>query len=242
MKILTPVLVIVACVAAAFLWMERDQTVARSVPELAQASVSNFAYRKPLIVQPTEAGAAEMTAPTVVEADKSGVEPIGFDASVPVVPPVSVEDADCIVLSPIAEARLPDVRVRLEKTGFINRALIQPAEYFNLLVYAGPFKREKSARQLSRRLAEKDMKNYVRQTKDGRWRVELATFADKSEASRWAKTLAHEEQIENIVVSAQSSGHNNVQIVFAQLTPEENGRIRATFGSTGNASFFVCRQ
>ena len=108
MKILTPVLVIVACVAAAFLWMERDQTVARSVPELAQASVSNFAYRKPLIVQPTEAGAAEMTAPTVVEADKVWRRTrLGFDASVPVVPPFQSKTPTALCCRPLRKHGFP---------------------------------------------------------------------------------------------------------------------------------------
>lgn len=239
MKLMSLLLVVAAIAASLLLWMQRDCLVERSAPEITQASVDNFAYRKPLIIStPTE-----QDSKTVLDAQTTPeFEANSTDNILPTATPVSLSETDCLVLSPVPESMLSMLTPKLESIGFINRALVQKAEYFEMLVYAGPFKTESAAKALYRRLLKKKINSRVEGLPDGRWRLVLKTFADKIEAKKWAASIARNEQISNIVVADNSPGGNSVQIVFAQLTTEENKRIRSLFSSgIAGATVFACR-
>ena len=172
----------------------------RSAPEITQASVDNFAYRKPLIIStPTE-----QDSKTVLDAQTTPeFEANSTDNILPTATPVSLSETDCLVLSPVPESMLSMLTPKLESIGFINRALVQKAEYFEMLVYAGPFKTESAAKALYRRLLKKKINSRVEGLPDGRWRLVLKTFADKIEAKKWAASIARNEQISNIVVAGR---------------------------------------
>ena len=220
------------------LWFGQGQFVERTVPDRVQTTVTNFAYRKPLIVQSAEHPTEQ---PFPQKAEKlTDTERQEFLTPMPEA--VSIANAECLVLSPVSEKALGRIRPKLEELGFLNRVLIQPAEYFELLVYAGPFKTERSAQMMARKLEKKKIPPHVEELPDGRWRIVIGKFNDRKMAKDWATSLARDEQIGNIVVADRSPPGNVVQIVFSQLTEDENQRIRAAFSNNAaKASFFVCR-
>lgn len=267
MKYFVGLLWIAAAAVWGLLWLHQDETAARTVPSEAQAAAGNFAFRRPLIVDPSqvlpeapapeaqaqgEAGApASASAPASAGADAAA--DVSSPAGAPAAPapwpsaaapmPMRIEDSPCLVLAPVAEKSLRAVNPLLRDAGLVERVIIQPYEKQSLVVYAGPYKTEAAAKRTQRAFAKANVEGGVKPSAAGSgFIVELASFTDRLEAQRWAEETARTLQAHDIAVADTGASRGKVQLVFPNLSPDENALVRRVFGrAVEGAALSACQ-
>lgn len=249
MKYVVGLLWLAAVAIWGVLWLNQDVEVKRTIPSETLTSASNFAFRRPLIVNPSQVlpespsvhpeaepvTATEMDPPTAAQASASVSATAGA--------PMRIEDAPCLVLAPVAESALSALNPLLRDAGLLERIIIQPYELESLVVYAGPYTSETAAKRAQRNFARTVTQSVIRSRASGDYIVELARFSHRQEAQRWAEETARTLQAHNIAVGNTGTSEGKVQIVFPNLSADENTLVRRAFSRAAEgAQLLACWQ
>lgn len=154
-----------------------------------------------------------------------------------------LEGADCLFYGPLERAKLTVLRKRLEKTGLLDRMLIERDDRVLRLVYVGPYSTRKLAEKTYKKLTQEGLhKGEVIPLHEGTWGICIAQTRSRAIANHWARKAAQYWSLTNVVVSDIADTSNQVRLVFPGLSAEESVLIRKALGSIHEATFSACPQ
>lgn len=218
----------------AFIYNESGNVQPKSLPQKVEATLPESAHTvRPVIVQRTIA--VEPEAP--VEISLSAPD---FREQEDVRP---LEGADCLFFGPLERAKLIVLRKRLEKTGLLDRMLIERDDRVLRLVYVGPYTTRKLAEKTYKRLTQEGLQGgEVIPLHEGAWGVRIAQTRNRAIANHWARKAAQYWSLTNVVVSDTVDTNNQVRLVFPGLSVEDSVLIRKSLGNFHEATFAACPQ
>lgn len=227
-----------AVLAAAVLngWLyvsDRETMVVRTAPTSGEAVVTNFAFRKPLLAD-ERADQAEETAEKPQSMAQTSflppdVKPI-FDSNADdgTRSGESLDNLACLALAPLPAAEITALNPLLERYGWIDRVIMAPIVQAQYRVHAGPFKTGQALKRQQAALTEAGIRWSAEPTEQGT-RLYLGYFTDSAAAKAWAQHQAARLQIERMVVTNAAPQQDAYELVFTNLSTEENKLVRETF-------------
>ncbi len=231
--------------AGYLLWQEGEKPVASNVPRQVSVEAGNFAFRRPVHVEPAEAEKKEPEekapagepAPPEAPPDLSGLAREAEAAGKRPVAEVRTENLAseaCLRTGPVLERRVSSIYPSLKQHRLESRVFIEPRqEQAELLVFAGPYRRSSDAKKLDERLKASGYGLSKVRSDAGGWFVDVALFYDRVEANRWAREFSSLAQIPNLTVWRSPVPESQVYLVFSGISREENARVRKFASASG---------
>lgn len=202
------------------------QRVEVILPEIGHA-VSPTSVQKTIVVEPDASAAISLSVPDFREQEEMR----------------SVEGADCLFWGPLERTKLIALRKRLEKTGLLDRMLIERDDRVLRLIYAGPYPTKELAEKTYKKLLKEGLKTGdVIRLRDDAWGIRIAQTKDRAIANHWARKAAQYWSLTNVVVSETVDTSNRVRLVFPGVSAEDNALIRKSLGNIYEATFTACPQ
>ncbi|MDO5530420.1 hypothetical protein [Sutterella sp.] len=236
MKYFVILLALVATAFTALLYMKSDEETLRTVPEQG-AGVTLDAVTVPKALPVVRKAEEEPVAPPAAEpvkAEEKLPPPVFVE---PVLSTVPVAEAVCLRYGPVERKGLPKLRRKLEKTGVLDRMIMEHADIAQRIVYAGPYSTKKKAAEALETLTAAGLQNgEVMELDGGHYAVRIAQTGIRSLAQRWAREAARAWSLSNVVVEERGGREGFVKLVFPNLTRDENDRIRKVLGEENLAS------
>lgn len=235
MKYLVFLLALIAIALSSLLYMKSDEETIRTVPaQGAGATLSAVTLPKALPVEKkAEEAPVAAPEPEAVQPEEKLPPPVFIE---PVLSHVPVEEAVCLRYGPVERKSLPKLRRQLEKTGVLDRMIMEHADIAQRIVYSGPYKSKKKAAEALEALQAAGLEKGELMEVGDQWAVKIAETGIRSLAQRWAHEAARAWSLSNVVVEERGGREGFVKLVFPNLTKEENERIRRTLGGANLAS------
>lgn len=236
MRIAAALAALAAFVFASLLFMKAGERPAHTLPESGEGVVEAVSVPRalPAAAEPPAAEPAAPEAPAAVQAPRT----IRFEEATAA--PAALEEAVCLRFGPVAESRLPKLRGRIERSGQLDRMLIEPADTAERFVFAGPYASQEKARRALESLRKAGLEGGGVEAHGDVWVVALAHTKSRPTAERWAREVAAAFGLTNVVVEERGRRRGMVSLVFPNLSLEENGRIRGALGASEGGSFSAC--
>lgn len=238
MRIAAALATLAAIVLSALLFMKSQEAPVRTLPETGSGVVEAVSVPRalPAAVEPAAAPAPATAAPAESPQPPRTVR--FEEAAVQSLPP---EEAVCLRFGPVAESRLTRLRGRLERTGQLDRMLIEPADITERVVFAGPYGSQTKARSALEAFRRGGLEGgAVEAHGEGAWIVTFACTKSRPTAERWAREAAAAFSLTNVVVEERGRRRAMVNLVFPNLSTEENARIRTALGTAEGGVFAAC--
>lgn len=241
MKWLAIILAVVAAGFAAMLAMNREKPVERTVPASAVASVEGITLAEPTAVTAPQASPIE-TVPVGKSDEALSALKVFPDFSREKGDLPQPEDADCLIFGPIPEKSLKNLRSAIEGIGWTDRMQIGAADLAERVVYAGPYSTQTKAGKALEKLAGEGLRNgKLFELPAGGWGIEIARTPHKRQAENWAREAANAWALKNVVVSERNSRKGYVELVFPNLSQNENKLLMKTLKGREGGKFTACR-
>ena len=240
MRVLAVILVFVAAGFTALLVMNSDEKVQRTVPASSSAAVDGVTLAQPVTVAASESVQAEGSSGT----DKAGeliprAIPLFETAEFKLPPP---EDAACLKFGPIPEKNLKKLRNSLERIGWMDRVQIKSADLAERIVYAGPYSTEAKAAKALEKLIQEGLRNGKLFALDEKgWGIEIARTPERLQAENWAREAAKAWALKNVIVMERNSRKGYVELVFPNISQDENKLLIKTFKGREGGRFSACQ-
>lgn len=241
MRVLAVILVFVAAVLTALLVMNSDEKVLRTVPASSNAAVDGVTLAKPVTVAVPESVQAEGSSGTDKEAGEliSRAIPLFETAESKLPPP---EDAVCLRFGPILEKNLKKLRNSLERIGWMDRVQIKSADLAERIVYAGPYSTEaKAAKALEKLVQEGLRKGKLFALDEKGWGIEIARTPERLQAENWAREATNAWALKNVIVMEHNPREGYVELVFPNISQDENKLLIKTFKGREGGKFSACQ-
>ena len=236
MRIVAALAALAAIVLSALLFMKSQEAPLRTLPDTGSAVVEAVSVPRALPAAAAAAPAPEAAAP--VE-EPQPPRTVRFEEAVR--QPLALEEAVCLRFGPVAESRLTQLRGRIERTGQLDRMLIEPADTAERVVFAGPYGSQAKARSALESFRRAGLEGgAVEAHGEGAWIVTFARTKSRPLAERWAREAAAAFSLTNVVVEERGRRRAMVSLVFPNLSAEENARIRTALGAAEGGLFAAC--
>lgn len=238
MRIAAALATFAAIVLSALLFMKSQQAPVRTLPGTGSSVVEAVSVPQAL---PAQAGPAAAPAPEAAAPAEEPQPPHAIRFEKPAAQPIALEEAVCLRFGPVAESRLTRLRGRIERTGQLDRMLIEPADTAERVVFAGPYGSQAKARSALESFQRDGLEGgAVEAHGEGAWIVTFARTKSRPMAERWAREAAAAFSLTNVVVEERGRRRAMVNLVFPNLSVEENARIRTALGAAEGGAFAVC--
>ena len=241
MRIAAALAALAAIVLSALLFMKSQEAPVRTLPETGSGVVEAVSVPRalPAAVEPAAVPAPEKAETAAPAGSPQPPRTVRFeDAAVQSLPP---EEAVCLRFGPVAESRLTRLRGRIERTGQLDRMLIEPADTTERVVFAGPYGSQTKARSALEAFRRGGLDGgAVEAHGEGAWIVTFARTKSRPLAERWAREAAAAFSLTNVVVEERGRRRAMVNLVFPNLSAEENARIRTALGAAEGGVFAAC--
>lgn len=212
---------------------DRETTVVRTAPAFGEAAVTNFAFRKPLLADERDEQTAEASAEPQSAAQPSLIPPdvkpmFDSKADDSTHSGESLDNLACLALAPLPAAEMTRLNPLLERYGWIDRVIMTPFVQAQYRVHAGPFKTGQALKRQQAALTDAGIRWEAEVTAQGT-RLYLGYFTDSAAAKTWAQHQAARLQIDRMVVTNVPPPQDEYELVFTNLSTEENKLVRETF-------------
>lgn len=241
MRVLAVILVFVAAGLAALLAMKSDETVLRTVPASANVSVDGVTLAKPVTVAASENLRAQESSGRDKEAGELIPREIPqFERVESKLPPP--EEAVCLKFGPIPEKKLQKLRNSIERIGWMDRVQIKSVDLAERIVYAGPYSTEAKAAKALEKLIREGLRNGKLFALDEKgWGIEIARTPERLQAENWAREAAQAWALKNVIVMERNSRKGYVELVFPNISQDENKLLIKTFKGREGGEFAACQ-
>ncbi len=241
MRVLAVILVFVAAGFTALLVMNSDEKVQRTVPASSSAAVDGVTLAQPVTVAASESVQAEGSSGTDKEAGELIPRAIPlFETAESKLPPP--EDSACLKFGPIPEKNLKKLRNSLERIGWMDRVQIKSADLAERIVYAGPYSTEAKAAKALEKLIQEGLRNGKLFALDEKgWGIEIARTPERLQAENWAREVAKAWALKNVIVMERNSRKGYVELVFPNISQDENKLLIKTFKGREGGRFSACQ-
>ncbi len=241
MRVLAVILVFVAAAFTALLVMNSDEKVLRTVPASSSAAVDGVTLAQPVTVVASESVQTEESSGKDIEAGDLIPRAVPlFETAESKLPPL--EDAACLRFGPIPEQNLKKLRNSLERIGWMDRVQIKSADLAERIVYAGPYSTEaKAAKALEKLIREGLQKGKVFALDEKGWGIEIARTPERLQAENWAREAAKAWVLKNVIVMERNSRKGYVELVFPNISQDENKLLIKTFKGREGGRFSACQ-
>lgn len=241
MRVLAVILAFIAAGLAALLVMNREEMVMRTVPVSANAAVDGFTLAKPIVIAVPERAHGEE--PPVKEKEARELNPrtiplfISAESKLP-----KPEDAICLRFGPIPEKNLKKLRTSIERIGWMDRVQIKAVDLAERIVYAGPYSTEVKAAKALEKLVQEGLQNGKLFALDGKgWGIEIARTPERLQAENWAREAASAWSLKNVIVMERNPRKGYVELVFPNISQDENKHLIKTFKGREGGKFSACQ-
>lgn len=237
MRIAAVLAALAAVVLSALLFMKSQEPPVRTLPEAGSGVVEAVSVPRALpAAAPAAVPAPEAAAPAE---ELQPPRPVRFEEAALQLQPL--EEAVCLRFGPVSETRLSRLRGRIERTGQLDRMLIEPADTAERVVFSGPYGSQAKARAALDALRRAGLDGGVVEAHgEGAWIVTFAHTKSRPLAERWAREAAMAFSLTNVVVEERGRRRAMVNLVFPNLSAEENARIRTALGGAEGGAFAAC--
>ena len=142
----------------------------------------------------------------------------------------------------VPEKNRKKLRTSIERIGWMDRVQIKAVDLAERIVYAGPYSTEVKAAKALEKLVQEGLQNGKLFALDGKgWGIEIARTPERLQAENWAREAASAWSLKNVIVMERNPRKGYVELVFPNISQDENKLLIKTFKGREGGKFSACQ-